>query len=133
MYTGGGYTEMAEAIHTGPKAVAALLDAKPELLEDVSTGGARPLHLCGMSRRGQLSTAVLVERGADVDALDTYGYTRLIRMASNDLPVGAEALLEGGADAAFRSSTGETAQGIAEQSRAFEVLRVLHEWDGRTH
>ena len=71
MYTGGGYTEMAEAIHTGPKAVAALLDAKPELLEDVSTGGARPLHLCGMSRRGQLSTAVLVERGADVDALAT--------------------------------------------------------------
>lgn len=116
---------MASAIQRGPEAAAALLDARPELLEDVSTGGARPLHLCGMSRRGQASAALLVARGAEVDALDTYGYTPLMRMASNNLPEGAVALLNGGADPDFVSDSGETAQSIARVSDARDVLDVL--------
>lgn len=32
---------MAKAIHSDPAAVERLLQAKPELVEDVSTGGAR--------------------------------------------------------------------------------------------
>lgn len=46
----------------------------PELVKDVSTGGAQPLHMCGMSRRGQMLTQTLIEAGADIEAIDTYGY-----------------------------------------------------------
>lgn len=125
VYAGGGYTEMAQAIHRGPHVVAALLDAQPDLLEDVSTGGARPLHLCGMSRSGQASTELLVKRGADVNALDTYGYTPLIRMASNNLAEGALALLKGGADPSFVTDSGETAMTVARASAARDVLAIL--------
>lgn len=40
---GGGYTAMANAIHKGPEAVKALLEAGADPNE-VMTGGARPLH-----------------------------------------------------------------------------------------
>ena len=53
-------------------AVAALLDKFPDLVNDVSTGGAQPLHNCGMSKTNQLSTAFLISRGADIEAIDTY-------------------------------------------------------------
>ena len=125
VYAGGGYTPMASAVQAGPAAVAALLDRDPALLEDVATGGARPLHLCGMSPAGQRSAALLAARGADVGALDSYGYTPLFRMASNNLAEGAEALLRAGADPGFRSARGETATSIARASSATGVLAVL--------
>ena len=81
VYAGGGYTPMSRAIHEGAAAVARLLDAFPDAVDDVSTGGARPLHMCGMSRRGQLSARLLIERGADIEAVDTYGYRPLHRYA----------------------------------------------------
>ena len=43
-------------------------------------------------------------RGADIEALDTYGMTPLHRCASNNLAAGAEALLAAGADPAHRGS-----------------------------
>ena len=73
VYAGGGYTPMATAIHDGPEAVAAFLDKYPDMVNDVSTGGAQPLHICGMSQRGQLSTELIIARGGDVEATDTYG------------------------------------------------------------
>jgi hypothetical protein len=39
---------MARAIHVGPEKVAELLRDYPQLVEEISTGGARPLHVCGM-------------------------------------------------------------------------------------
>lgn len=119
---------MADAIHQGPDAVKQLLAQKPDLVHDVSTGGAMPLHICGMSRRGQLSTQVLIEAGADVHAVDTYGYTPLHRMASNNLAVGAQALVEAGADPERVSTqpyAGETPMDIARKSGAWEVVQVL--------
>jgi hypothetical protein len=74
------------------------LDQYPDLVNEVGTGGATPLHTCGMSYFNQYATAFIIARGGDVAALDTYGYTALDRMASNNLAVGAEALLEHGAD-----------------------------------
>ena len=58
-------------------------------------------------------------------ALDSYGYTPLFRMASNNLAEGAEALLRAGADPGFRSARGETATSIARASSATGVLAVL--------
>ena len=43
--------------------------------------------MCGMSKRNQAATAYLISRGADVEAVDTYGYRPLHRMASNNLAV----------------------------------------------
>ena len=78
-----------------------------------------------MSPAGQRSAALLAARGADVGALDSYGYTPLFRMASNNLAEGAEALLRAGADPGFRSARGETATSIARASSAMGVLAVL--------
>ena len=60
VYAGGGYTPINRALGDDA-AVAALLDKWPDLVNDVSTGGAQPLHMCGMSRDNQRSTALLVE------------------------------------------------------------------------
>lgn len=45
--------------------------------------------MCGMSKQGELSTQLLIDAGADIFAQDTYGYTPLHRMASNNLAIGA--------------------------------------------
>lgn len=65
-----------------------------------------------------------------MDATDSYGFTPLDRMASNNLAIGAQALLEAGAglDAA---ASGLTPMQIAEHSRAREVMRVIKEWKTR--
>lgn len=84
-----------------------------------------------MSRTGQLSTQVLIDAGADIEALDTYGYTPLHRMASNNLAVGAEALLAAGADPRKTSGKpygGDTPLAIARQSGARDVAAVLLRW-----
>lgn len=133
VYAGGGYTEMADAIHRGPDAVQALLAGGADPNE-VMTGGATPLHTCGMSRRGQLSVDVLVAAGAVVDALDAYGYTPLHRMASNNLAAGAEALLRAGADvnrATTAPYAGDTPLRIALSSGANDVAAVLRRHGAR--
>ena len=124
VYAGGGYTPMSTALGSDAK-VAALLDRYPDLTNDVSTGGAQPLHMCGMSQSNQHSAALLISRGADIEALDTYGMTPLHRCASNNLAAGAEALLAAGADPAHRGSVRLTPLELARQSGAAEVIRLL--------
>eukprot|EP00240_Pyramimonas_obovata_P013999 CAMPEP_0118922154 /NCGR_PEP_ID=MMETSP1169-20130426/1177_1 /TAXON_ID=36882 /ORGANISM="Pyramimonas obovata, Strain CCMP722" /LENGTH=211 /DNA_ID=CAMNT_0006862983 /DNA_START=167 /DNA_END=802 /DNA_ORIENTATION=+ len=131
IYTGSGYTAMSKALKTGETAIAVLLEKNPELVNEISTGGATPLHMCGMSKQNQHSTAYLISRGGQVDALDTYGYTALHRMASNNLPVGAEALLKAGADVNYATSYGETPLQVAMQSRAMDVIRVLRQYGAK--
>jgi hypothetical protein len=132
VYSGGGYTPISQAIAAfhhelkrGKEAklttLARLLDAHPDLVNDVATGGATPLHTCGMSNDNQLATAYLLARGGDVAAVDTYGFTPLARMASNNLPVGAEALLQHGADPVDASNP----MRIAKESEASAVHTVL--------
>jgi ankyrin repeat protein len=111
VYAGGGYTPVSAAIASFAKELRSgeadsedtttlgkLLHAFPDLVNDVSTGGATPLHTCGMSQTNQLATKFIIEKGGDIEALDTYGYTPLDRMASNNLAVGARALIAAGAD-----------------------------------
>jgi len=172
---------MVNAVHDGEDALKELIDKYPELVNDISTGGAQPLHMCGMSRDGQVSleegvierryycvlvlscalgnshvllpyyhvislaspmtnilistlfqthqlrTAYLIARGGDIEAVDTYGYRPLHRMASNNLALGAEALLAGGAqvDAPTGGGRGETALSIARSAGAADVVKVL--------
>lgn len=124
VYAGGGYTPMTSALGDD-KQLAHLLDKYPDLVNDISTGGAQPLHNCGMSRVNQMSTAFLITRGADIEALDTYGYTPLHRMASNNLAVGAKALLDAGADVHTKGACGRSALEVAQSSRARDVIQLL--------
>merc|ERR1719258_584027 len=103
----------------------------PDLVNDVSTGGAQPLHMCGMGRDNQRSTALLIARGADIEALDTYGMTPLHRMASNNLAVGARALLAAGADPTYRGRVNITPLEMARQAGAAEVIRLLQRHGSR--
>ena len=129
IYDGTGYTKMAKAIHTGnPNIVEALLKEDKSIANEISTGGATPLHTCGMSKKGQLVTELIINYGGDINAIDTYGYKPLHRMASNNLPIGAEALLKAGAkwnDKSGKPYSGETPMQIAMQSGAYDVVKVL--------
>ena len=124
VYSGGGYTPTSKRL-SDAAALEAWLNEHPDLVNEITTGGAQPLHNCGMSARNQGQVALLVSKGADIEAVDTYGYTPLHRMASNNLAAGAKALLEAGADPNFRGGSGETAAAVARASAAGDVLRVL--------
>ena len=51
----------------------------------VMAGGARPLHMAGMTSGGNPAeiVRVLISEGADPNAMDNYGMTPLDRMISN--------------------------------------------------
>jgi hypothetical protein len=124
VYAGGGYAPSALMLDD-PTKMAYMLERYPDLVNDVTTGGAQPLHMCGMSRRKQHAVRYLVERGADIEALDTYGMTPLQRMASNNLADGARALLDAGADVANEGRCGRSPLWIARGSAAGAVVEVL--------
>ena len=131
VYSGSGYApisraialfraELAGGIDESRTTLGKLLDMHPDLVNDVSTGGAVPLHTCGMSVDNQHATAFVISRGGDIEAVDTYGYTPLDRMASNNLAIGAKALLEAGAAA----DHGDPMK-VAKDSAAASVIEVL--------
>lgn len=124
VYAGGGYTPVNSALKDH-ETLRQLLTKFPDLAVDVSTGGAQPLHMCGMSGRNQAAVGVLVEFGADIEAVDTYGYTPLHRMASNNLAEGARQLLAAGADPLGKGASGQTAFDVARSSAAKGVIDVL--------
>lgn len=80
-----------------------------------------------MSRDNQHATSYLIARGGDIEAVDTYGYTPLGRMASNNLAIGASALLSAGADPQGEHISSEGPVAIALASEAHEVLSVLRD------
>ena len=130
MYDGTGYSGFQRLSIRLIEIVKKLIQARPEVVNEISTGGATPLHTCGMSRRGQLLTQVLIDHGANVNAVDTYGYTAA-GMASNNLRIGAEALIRAGAPIGQKTGkpySGETAISIAKSSHAYDVLQFLVEY-----
>lgn len=140
VYDTSGYTELSQAIRSGPEAVQRLLEMHPELAHEITTGGATPLHVCGMSRTGELSTRLILQaRGAgganaDVDAVDTWGYTALQRHATHDLAVGAQALLEAGASHTRPSGLEgavqrDSARALARRLRSYGVLKLFQQFE----
>lgn len=131
-YAGGGYASSTRALDEVDKKLIPLLGKYPDLVNDVTTGGASPLHMCGMSRNKQHAVRALVERGADIEALDTYGMTPLHRMASNNLAAGAAMLLKAGADVTNEGNIGETALSIARSSAAYAAMEILEKAEGKS-
>ena len=125
VYGGGGYAPSTLMLDDVQGKLIPLLDKYPDLVNDITTGGAQPLHMCGMSRSKQNAVNALVERGADIESLDTYGMTPLHRMASNNLAVGAKMLLDAGADVFHRGKVGVSPMSIAQDSAAHDVIKVL--------
>lgn len=126
VYDGNGYSIMSRAIHFGPEKVAELLNDYHQLIDEISTGGATPLHVCGMSERGQLCTQTLVDSGADIHALDSYNYNALHRMASNNLDIGAEVLVQAGIDPNGKVDEADsTPIEIAKRQRAIKFLMAM--------
>jgi hypothetical protein len=124
VYAGGGYAPSTLMLEDMTK-MTSLLDKYPDLVNDITTGGALPLHMCGMSQRKQHAVKYLVEHGADIEALDTYGMTPLQRMASNNLAAGARMLLEAGADVSNMGKCGRSPLQVARGSAASAVMEVL--------
>ena len=87
-----GYSAIAHLVMAGNAAkLEGLLesvddkDKRRKLANLVMTGGARPLHMCGMSRGGDSSELikVLLAAGAEVNAKDNYEMTPMDRLSSN--------------------------------------------------
>eukprot|EP00966_Prymnesium_polylepis_P139268 3217709-Prymnesium_polylepis.2 len=131
VYDGTGYSAMSRALRRGESALEELLQRDPSLVQEISTGGATPLHMCGMSQANQRHTAYLIGKGGRVNSVDTYGFQPLHRMASNNLAVGAQALLEAGADVNAVASSFTPLQ-IALQSRARDVVALLRQHGARS-
>merc|ERR1712023_186481 len=89
----------------------------------------------GMGGANQGTVDVLIKHGADIEALDTYGFTPLHRMASNNLADGARKLLEAGANLGNKGACGSTPLEVAKSSAARDVIRVFQEFGkaGRQH
>merc|ERR1712217_674582 len=92
-----GYSKIARILQQRRGQGAAELEAlfrtipqeneRKKLANLVMTGGARPLHMCGMGRGGDTTEfiKVLIKHGADVNAKDNYEYTAMDRLASNSV------------------------------------------------
>ena len=129
VYAGGGYTPTIQKLQSGNlDELESWFLKYPDLVNEISTGGATPLHMCGMSKVAERATGVLIEKGADIEAFDTYGYKAIHRMASNNLSFGLEFLLRAGADPASRTSRGESPLDIAKSSRATNVISILQKY-----
>merc|ERR1719245_2219012 len=89
-----GYTQIARLIqYRGAQELDEFISQleneseRKKLANLVMTGGARPLHMCGMGRGGDTPELiqVLLKYGADVNAKDNYEYTAMDRLSSNSV------------------------------------------------
>ena len=88
-----GYTHISNLVTSGdPDGVRQLFEQlgadsqkRKSLANLVMAGGARPLHMAGMTSGGNPAeiVRVLISEGADPNAMDNYGMTPLDRMLSN--------------------------------------------------
>ncbi len=101
------------AFFAGPSTVRLLLD------RGAAVGAAarnmmqvQPLHAAVASRNAE-TVALLLERGADVDARQQLGYTPLMAAAGSGRQDLVDLLLQHGADPSLRNEEGKTAADIA--------------------
>jgi hypothetical protein len=68
VYAGGGYTPTSRLLAAGDAAALdAWLSKYPDLANEISTGGATPLHVCGMSRAASHLAALVAARGGALE------------------------------------------------------------------
>ena len=104
-----------------------LLDAgtDPDALAANETG-LRPINSAAAASSNDI-VALLIERGADVDAAQHGGYTPLHSAAANGNGELVEMLLAAGADATRKSDEGATAAELADERGHSELARRLED------
>jgi ankyrin repeat protein len=116
------------AFFAGVSTVRLLLDRGAEVgLAARNSMKVQPLHAAVASRNAE-SVALLLERGADVNARQQVGYTPLMGAASGGRADIAELLLSRGADPSLRSDDGKTAADIAREHSHAELAARLGGW-----
>jgi ankyrin repeat protein len=106
-----------------------LLSARPELARSWSEDGFTPLHLACFAG-GAEATRLLVERGAQLEALSTAGFAKVRPLGTAAFARDQErarALLEAGADPNGPGEGGFTPLHTAAQNGAAELVRLLLE------
>jgi len=104
--------------------VKTLVDAEPGLVGARDDTGRTPLHWAARGI-GISMLALLIDRGADVNAVDRGGNAPIHSLASAGNTEGVRLLLDKGAEADLASAEGETALHLAAEAGRVEVVRLL--------
>jgi ankyrin repeat protein len=113
------------AFFAGPSTVRLLLDRGAE----IGAAARNPMKVqaihAAVGSRNADSVALLLERGADVNARQQVGYTPLMGAAASGRGDIADLLLQHGADTALLSDDGKTAADIAREHGHVELAARL--------
>ena len=60
MYAGGGYSLTVDQLKEHEHTLRIWLTKYPDLANEISTGGAQPLHMCGMAKSMENKVEILV-------------------------------------------------------------------------
>jgi len=149
-----GFTPLAIAIIEDQyKAAVALIEAGAPVDSAVGDAGLTPLMLAagkeprrltlgaGISRVEKIDpkepdtlliTRVLIDKGANVNAVSKSGVTALLLAAAHNNPPIVGLLAEAGADRNFRNPDGKTASDVAQQNGNTAVVSLLRLLDQAT-
>jgi ankyrin repeat protein len=121
-----GWTALHLAAFFGHRPLVELLLPLGPEMEAVSRNplNVTPLQSALANGHAEIA-ALLIERGADVEARASAGWAPLLYAAYNNLPETARLLLARGADPARTSPEGKTALQVAEEKGHAEVVAVL--------
>ena len=106
--------------------VAAMLDADPALLEATNALGKTPLHIAMTSGSPEM-IALLINRGANVNAADNTGLTPLHIAAWYTKTATAGQVLDAGADIDARDQFGDTPLHVAAANGRLAMCQFLVE------
>ena len=129
LLTPGGETVFEAAAFGRVGRLAELLSAQPELVGSYSPDGFTPLHLACFSGGAQ-ATLLLVERGADLEALSTASFACVRPLGTAAFArdgESAEVLLCAGAEPNGRGEGDFTPLHTAAQNGDVELMRLLLE------
>lgn len=118
-------TALGLAVQNGKAlAVVALLDSGADPNIKMGEGGYTPLMVA--ANLGELSAAqVLLQYGANVDAVNNGGLTALMIAAANNKPNLFALIIKSGADPQLKNEQGITAYDIAQKRGSLEVLDMF--------